>query len=292
MCRFVLYKGPPLRLSSLITEPEHSLIHQSTSSREADEPLNGDGFGIAWYNPELCREPAAFRSVTPAWNNRNLIDLARVTRSECILAHIRAATQGQPVTELNCHPFTFGRLAFMHNGDIGGFVALRRRILAGLGDAAFHSIQGTTDSEHLFAMLLDRLDRAGLLHTDVPAMNGELLAQTLEATIQDVLRLAREAGVEEPSYLNIAVADGDSAVACRFTTDARNASSLHLHTGRLYTCDGGVCRMVDAAGPARAVLVSSERLSGDPGWTTIPANHAVIIDAQHSARLRPLACAA
>jgi len=29
MCRFVIYRGKPLHLSSLITEPESSLIRQS-----------------------------------------------------------------------------------------------------------------------------------------------------------------------------------------------------------------------------------------------------------------------
>ncbi|MCC6677272.1 MAG: class II glutamine amidotransferase [Phycisphaerales bacterium] len=293
MCRFILYKGPPLRLSSLITEPDHSLIHQSTRSRESEEPLNGDGFGVAWYNPDLSPEPATFRSVTPAWNNRNLLDLARVTQSSCVLAHVRAATSGQPVTELNCHPFTSGRYAFMHNGDIGGFSALRRRLLAGLSDSAFNAIQGSTDSEHLFALLLDRLARAGRLAPDAPPASGDDLAAALEGTIQDVLALARQAGAQEPSYLNIAVSDGRSAVACRFTSDAaEHASSLHLHTGRRYTCEDGVCRMIDPIGSTRAVLISSEPLSSDPGWTSIPANHAVVIDADQATRLLPIRAAA
>lgn len=293
MCRFVLYKGPPLRLSSLITEPDHSLIHQSTRSRESEEPLNGDGFGVAWYNPELSPEPATFRSVTPAWNNRNLLDLARVTQSACVLAHVRAATSGQPVTELNCHPFTFGPYAFMHNGDIGGFAALRRPLLARLGDTAFNAIQGSTDSEHLFALLIDRLDREGRLAPGTGLGTGEMLAAVLEGTIRDVLELARASGTREPSYLNIAVSDGHNAVACRFTSDlAEHASSLHLHTGRRYTCEDGVCRMIDPVGSTRAVLVSSEPLSSDPGWMPIPANHAVAIDADQATRVIPLRVAA
>jgi predicted glutamine amidotransferase len=48
MCRFTLYMGPPIRLSSLLIEPDHSLIRQSVESREREEPLNGDGFGVGW----------------------------------------------------------------------------------------------------------------------------------------------------------------------------------------------------------------------------------------------------
>jgi glutamine amidotransferase len=92
MCRFVLYLGPRARLSSLIVDPGHSLIRQSVHSREREEPLNGDGFGIGWYAKDLSVEPAVFRSITPAWNNRNLQNLARVVASDCVLAHVRAAT--------------------------------------------------------------------------------------------------------------------------------------------------------------------------------------------------------
>ena len=155
MCRFILYRGEPITLSSLVTEPANSLIHQSFHSHEREEPLNGDGFGIAWYVPEMSDEPALFSSVRPAWNNHNLRHLARVTRSPCILAHIRAATPGLPVTLLNCHPFLWGPFAFMHNGHVGGFRALRRRLLERLSDEAFSLIGGSTDSEHVFALFVD-----------------------------------------------------------------------------------------------------------------------------------------
>ena len=94
MCRFTLYLGPDIRLSSLLLEPSHSLIRQSAHSREREEPLNGDGFGVGWYARELSGEPAVFRSITPAWNNRNLHNLARVVSSDCILAHVRQRGQG------------------------------------------------------------------------------------------------------------------------------------------------------------------------------------------------------
>ena len=60
MCRFVLYLGSPILARSLLTDPTHSIIHQSFHSHERKEPLNGDGFGMAWYMPELTPEPAVF----------------------------------------------------------------------------------------------------------------------------------------------------------------------------------------------------------------------------------------
>ncbi len=97
-----------------------------------------------------------FRAITPAWNNTNLQSLARVTCSGCILAHVRAATMGAAAAELNCHPFTAGPYAFMHNGDVAGFSAIRRSMLERLSDEAFASIRGNTDSEHVFALFQDQ----------------------------------------------------------------------------------------------------------------------------------------
>lgn len=273
MCRFTFYKGKPLQLSALLTEPEHSLIHQSFHARERDEPLNGDGFGVAWY-AEGHDEPALFRSVTPAWSNQNLRELARVTASHCVLAHVRAATQGLQVGEPNCHPFRRGALAFMHNGDIGGFAALRRPLLERLSDGAFDAIRGTTDSEHFFALLCDEVDRAG-----GPASSAHL-AGALRRAIATVLDLSRRHAPGEHIYLNAVLTDGASAVACRFTTDdPANADSLYTNRGRRYVCEGGVCRMLDPGeANGSAIMVSSEPLSGDSGWETVPVNHLVRVE--------------
>ena len=96
-----------------------------------------------------------FRSITPAWNNRNLQNLARVVASDCVLAHVRAATQSSGVNEANCHPFRWRRFLCMHNGDIGDFRAVRRTLLASVCDEAFGNVYGSTDSEHFFALFID-----------------------------------------------------------------------------------------------------------------------------------------
>lgn len=279
MCRFVLYLGPPLTLASLFIEPSHSLINQSIHAQERDEPLNGDGFGVAWYS-EFSPEPAAFRSVTPAWSNRNLQQIARVTRSRCVLAHVRAATQGLGVTETNCHPFTHERWAFMHNGDLGAFSRIRREMLASLSERAFSALLGTTDSEHIFGLVLDRLLGNG----------GETVEHMAEALVDGVdyaLSLSRSVGADVHSYLNLALTNGQSAVACRVTTDKpEHADSLYMHTGRRYLCQDGVCRMVSPEAGQGAVIVSSERLSDDPGWQKVPVNHLVVIREDRTADLR------
>jgi predicted glutamine amidotransferase len=297
MCRFVLYQGQPLTIASLVTEPSHSIIRQSTASREAEDPLNGDGFGVAWYNHELSHRPAVFRSVSPAWSNMNLLELARVTRSTCILAHVRAATPGLPVTELNCHPFAARNYAFMHNGDVARFPAIRRRLLDGLSDDAFQTVRGSTDSEHLFGVFLDKAAEMEAGRVDPT----EILARSLTATVSYAVNLSKEAvaagagnghkphaGDEDECYLNIAVSDGTRSVACRYTTDKDEPASLYVHTGRRYHCEGGVCRMVSPEKGKGAVIVCSEPLSDDPGWQKIPRNTMVVIDEHQVCQMRKM----
>jgi predicted glutamine amidotransferase len=287
MCRFTLYLGPTIKLSSLVVEPEHSIITQSFRSKSQEEPLNGDGFGIAWYAPGLSDAPALFRSVTPAWNNTNLLDLARVVQSPVILAHVRAATKLGGPSEANCHPFRSGRYAFMHNGHIGEFARVRRSLLQGLCDAAFDGIHGRTDREHLFALVVDELHRRGTYERG----GVQAMAEALAAAIARVQELLRIVGVQEPSFLNVAMSDGHEAVACRFTTLADyDGESLWLHTGRLYVCVNGQCRMLAPDRGRGCVLVSSEPLSDDDGWDAIPRNHLVGIAADGSTTQRPLSC--
>ncbi len=100
MCRFVAYLGKPIDMGELLYAPADSIIKQSYAAREIEEPLNGDGFGVGWYHHDRTPDPAVFVSVTPAWNNRNLRYLAPKVRSHCIVAHVRAASEGD-VAEAN-----------------------------------------------------------------------------------------------------------------------------------------------------------------------------------------------
>ncbi len=282
MCRFVAYHGAPVSMAALITEPVNSLIHQSFHSNEREEPLNGDGFGLAWYERDAGDNPGLFRSISPAWSNRNLHELARMTVSPCILGHVRAASEGSSVTEPNCHPFVHGRFAFMHNGELAGFRAIRRKILAELSDEAFDLISGTTDSEHLFALFLDRLREQET--TD----RAEALALALEQSLTLALRMAISHLPDARSYLNIAVSDGRFIAATRYASEAGSAESLHLHAGQRYSCEAGICKMEHPGPDQGSVIISSEVLSDDPGWETVPEGHVVLVDERSHAQIRPL----
>ena len=272
MCRFTLYLGPPVRLSTLLIEPSHSLIQQSFHAEERSEPLNGDGFGVGWYAPGITPVPAVFRSVTPAWNNTNLESLAHVVTSPCVLAHVRAATEGMAVNESNCHPFQWGEYLFMHNGFIGNFAHVRRRLLDTLSDDAFALVNGSTDTEHLFALFVDELLKNGGTHP------GEQLAECLNRAVWRVMDLVNQHGGGAASFLNLAVSDGDRAAVCRFTNSTeRAAESLYYIPDLLYEpAFAGHGRR--AKERSRAVVISSERLTEDEGWQAVPSNHMVGVD--------------
>jgi predicted glutamine amidotransferase len=274
--------GPPITLDLLTTRPAHSIINQSFNSRMRTEPLNGDGFGIAWYVPEISPEPAQFRSIRPAWNNVNLIHLARVSSSPVILAHVRAATKGSGVSETNCHPFGVGRHAFMHNGSIAQFQQVRRRLRDSLSDDAYLSIHGTTDSELLFALFRDQLSRQS---AERPI---EAMADALRATIRDVETLTADIGTAQNSLLNMAVSDGERSAVTRYATGKGRAPSLYYQTGSRYVCEHSLCRMVNDDETSRAVLVASEPLTDDKYWSEVPPNHMVLIDQEIKLRVEPV----
>ena len=281
MCRFAIYMGPPITLDLLTTRPDYSLIHQSHKSRMRKEPLNGDGFGLSWYVPDISIQPAQYRSVRPAWNNVNLLHLARVSRSGVILAHVRAATAGFGVTESNCHPFAWGPFAFMHNGSVGDFQKLKRPLRRELTDEAYLGIHGTTDSEHLFAVFSDHMKKQS-------ERSAESMSSALTATFSDVCRLARDNGSQQRSLLNVAVTDGSSAVVSRYTTDQTNGLSLYIRTGHEFIYRDGICQMLDGDDPNRTVIVASEPLTKETTWREIPRNHVVLISPDHKIDIRPM----
>ena len=152
MCRWLVYcSAEPIVLADLIMNAHHSLVRQSFAgghhpqcSHQNNMTMNADGFGLGWYADGRA---AIFRSITPAWSNRNLRELAGVVRSRCCFAHVRAATPGSVVSEENTHPFRFGRLLFQHNGHIEGFARVKRRLVDHLPDDIYAWVDGSTDSE-------------------------------------------------------------------------------------------------------------------------------------------------
>lgn len=273
MCRFLCYTGSPMMLADLLYRPGHSLILQSYKSSERREPLNGDGFGVGWYQPEISQTPCVFTSLTPAWSNRNLQRLSEHVKSPCFFAHVRAASPGMQVAEANCHPFQFGRYLWMHNGTVEGFNRIKRRVQQSLPDHLFHAIQGTTDSEHAFAIFLNLLGDAERV---VPARE---LGQLLVRTVERLEHWALEAEIAGPSYYNFAVTDGRNLAAIRYVSDQRlEPASLYYATGKKFSYSDGDGCLGEAAEKERAVIIASERLTEQKeDWVRVAPNHVLMV---------------
>ncbi len=284
MCRFVAYTGRPILLSDLVTRSSRSLIHQSYRARERDEPLNGDGFGVGWYAPEIDRDPCVFSSITPAWSNRNLHNIAEKIRSPLVFAHVRAASPGLRVSEVNCHPFQYGRYLWMHNGNVGAFRRLRRQLRASLRDEYYDMIEGTTDSEHAFAVFLDEL------HDSDPDRPLDAMESALEATVRR-LRVWQEALPEAtPTTMNFAVTDGVNVVVTRYSAGGVAPESLYVSRGRRFVATDSGYDMVDSETDLRAAIVASEPLTDDASdWQPVAPNHLISLSDALELRVRALA---
>ena len=152
MCRWLAYSGTSIPLEELLVKRDRSLIDQSLHAkagrhhherRRLRRRLVRRGGGT----------PRLYRSTHPAWNDRNLRELAAGVSSPLFFAHIRAST-GTAIQETNTHPFRHGRWLWMTNWRTREFSRVRRELVLAIDDSLFPSLEGTTDSETMFYLAL------------------------------------------------------------------------------------------------------------------------------------------
>jgi predicted glutamine amidotransferase len=275
MCRFIAYLGSPILADDLLYKPRYSLISaQSINAGEMSAQVNGDGFGIGWYAPEIDTEPCVFRSIKPAWSDQNLRNLSRKIQAPSMFAHIRAASPGMPVEEFNSHPFTSGQLMFMHNGMIGGFKEIRRSLLRRLNDTAYDVISGSTDSEHLFGLILNHVKDP---NADITC---EELMQATEMGLHDLSEILVEADVKQHSYINVCLTNGKSLIAVRYTTNhSVQPASMYYMYGKEYHCRGEYCTMEPSIGKPSTIVVASEPFTAKRSeWMKVERNSILTVD--------------
>ncbi|MFF8605786.1 class II glutamine amidotransferase [Streptomyces sp. NPDC015346] len=255
MCRWLAYSGTPMLLDTILYKPDHSLIDQSLHAKMGVETTNGDGFGVGWYTREDTT-PALIRDIGPAWNNRNLREIANHVRSPLFFAHIRAST-GTAVQQSNSHPFRYGRWMFMHNGAIAEFSLVRRDLTMLVDPTLFSSIEGTTDSEVMFYLALTYG-----LEKDPPGAVARMAG-----VVEDV---GHDHGVDFPLQMTLAVTNGERLWAFRYSS--RRASRSLFYSSRvdaLRKLHPDVAFLRDISEETR--LIVSEPLGDLPGaWNEVP----------------------
>ena len=277
MCRLLGYLGSPVLLEKLIFEPDHSLVVQSYQPQELEGALlNADGFGLGWYGAETHQPPYIYRNILPIWNDANLPELCRYVQTPAMLAYIRSATPGQAVTVNNCQPFRWQNLLFVHNGFIENFrETLYRPLRKRLCDTAYKAIHGTTDSEHIFGLLIHQLE----------TQPGIDLAEAVDQTISIVSRLAKEQNTR--ALIALIVSTGSRMVAVRHDTPRQPVSSPDLASLNLSSPDKSgnppsfYYLRGDGAQPngdSNGVVFASEPLNRGP-WSPVPKNYLISVTA-------------
>jgi glutamine amidotransferase len=283
MCRVLAYLGEPLGLRDVLYETDSSLVSQSYSPRMMAGFLNLGGFGMTAWEPQSLRadKPFVYRATTLPAFDRNLRGLADKLAPTCLIAHVRGVTHSshEVVAETNLHPFRFhgARVALAHNGHLRQFADMRYDLIEHVEPELRRHIEGTTDSEWIYALVLSQLDDPfGLPDT------RELADATAGA-----LRVLREVrarhGIDTSSPANLFLTTGDALVATRFSFDYGwyPDEDIMLETDlpyvSLWYTVGGEYRRGDngfemqASDRPRSLLIASEPLTLDIStWLEVP----------------------
>ena len=266
MCRLIVVRSRfPVSAASLLLDAPCSLRRQSCRDRQGER--HGDGWGIGSYSQGA---PSVVRRATAADADPEFAAAAQV-ESPLIVGHVRQASVGANSAE-NCHPFTFGRWTFAHNGTIQAFAAVRPRLLAETSPRLAAARHGETDSEHAFLWLLSRLERIGVdLESGVDGVAP--LEDLLSRAIPELAGWSDAERPEEPPRLNFMLTDG------RFLAVSRWGHSLWQ-------------RRTDAGGaPIAAIASEPVHHPADvefPGWEEIPDRTIAAVDDKVELSLHPI----
>jgi predicted glutamine amidotransferase len=261
MCRWMAWFGQPVLIEELVFKTQHGIVDQSLHARMGAEPTNGDGFGLGWYGGG--EGPGLYRSVSPAWSDENLRELAAHVESPLFFAHVRAAI-GSPVQQTNCHPFRRGQWLFVHNGYVGDFRAIRRDLMLAIDPAFFAEVEGSTDTEVVFYLALT----FGLERDPIGA---------LERTVGLIEEAARRRGVAPLVQATFGTSDSENVWAVRYATEgpartlfaSADVDAIH----RLHPDNPRLARL-----GADDRLIVSEPVADLPGiWDEIPPATAVTV---------------
>jgi glutamine amidotransferase len=167
---------------------------------------------------------------------------------------------------------------WMHNGGLGGWKHIKRRLGESLADKWYLSVQGGTDSEWAFALYLDTLERMGHNPSSPPptGFGPTVLRQAMLETVKRTndfiaeisAKVIEQEQVDTRSLLNFAVTDGHSVVCTRYVRSKTDeAASLYYSSGTSWVDKNqkGEFHMDRKDKGADIVLVASEPLTFERG---------------------------
>jgi len=220
----------PMLSKDVLFEPDDKVNYQE----------NCDGFGVAFYplNKALYI-PALLRDCKPIWHSNNLGPIAGAVQSSLVFGHVRKTMDFGSIAEQNCHPFRYGAYIFMHNGGVFKFHKVKNRmrmLISEFFDSVSedhdieYEIQGTTDSETLFFLILGLIaKKMNSLDFTKPSCSAEELKSCMLEAINIVLKLVndRVGNIGRGCTLNLALSDGMSVIVTRFRNSRKQPPSLY-----------------------------------------------------------------
>ena len=162
MCRVLAYIGPEISLESLLLRPENSLINQSLDP-ELHPLLQLAGWGFGAWSDHLLKpeEPLLYRRPMAAFYDDNAEGIIPSLQASTMLAHVRAAAYNSKtvLADENCHPFSFTDTPWIiaQNGNLSNWRVLQKELLSHCKDMYLKQMEGTTDTEFLYVLLLSLL---------------------------------------------------------------------------------------------------------------------------------------
>jgi glutamine amidotransferase len=282
MCRALAYLGEPLSLGRVLFDTDSSLVQQTYQPRMMNTFLNLAGFGMAAWEPASSHpdEPFVYRTTTLPGFDRNLRALARKLEPTCLLAHVRGVTFGENelVAGSNLHPFRFRgtRLTLAHNGHLRDFRRMRFELVKHIRPEFAEQIEGTTDSEWIYALVLSQLEDPSA------APEVDELAEAIVRALRVLRTVRAREGIELSSPVNLFATAGEALVVTRFSfdygwyppedtmleTDLPYVSLWYTYGGSYLEHDGETS-MVGEEG--RSLLIASEPLTVDAStWLEVP----------------------
>lgn len=186
---------------------------------------------------------------------------------------------------------------WMHNGGLGGWKYIKRRLADRLADKWYLGVKGGTDSEWAFALFLDTLERLGHDPSSSPetGFGPTVLRKAVEKTIAQINEMIdaipestiQSEDVDTRSLLNFAVTDGHSVICTRYISSSKDeAASLYYSSGTQWATktaspDDREYQMERKDKGADIVLVASEPLTFErENWVNVPTNSILTIHRQ------------
>ncbi|KAH9846430.1 N-terminal nucleophile aminohydrolase [Lenzites betulinus] len=338
MCRWFAYLSAtePCLLEDVLILPDHAIAKQvhdrflpylfhfepdadRTATKQEmslrNSPYNLDGLGLVWYTTARAEfgectgpRPVSYKILRQPQTDPVFRSLCAGTAAHAVLAHIRAASGASAITTYNAHPFAFGRHAFMHNGAVAHFAAVRRAMALELSEKAHECVKGTTDSEMFAALFFTYLGEGRGEGAWEEQYELEEMRRCLERAVGTVLRLQGEAmgrvgRAVEPSSLNIAITDGEQLLAIRFRNSAtEHPPSLYLSTragvalNRKFPghpdkegVDNGAGNVKTEEEHGDHVIIASEPTTyREEDWELIPKNQCIMVGRDMVIRRAPV----